>query len=127
MIQISTNSKVFYKKCALCDGLAHQTYVGMSGYVEGTKYNVYECARCFTSFVDPMSNLQEEYEIIYGGDTTKDSATTYYYYLAQGVKQLKNPLKDLENFSAIFWGVGRALKDFGIKKGSKILEVGSGI
>jgi 2-polyprenyl-3-methyl-5-hydroxy-6-metoxy-1,4-benzoquinol methylase len=74
-----------------------------------------------------MTNLQEEYEIIYGGDTTKDSATDYYYYLAHASKQLSNPLKDLGNFSAIFWGVVRALQDEDIKPGSSILEVGSGL
>lgn len=102
-------------------------YEGMSGYVEGTKYDVYECPHCLTSFVDPMSNLKEEYDIVYGGDETKDSNTDYYHYLAYGAKQLKNPLKDLSNFSAIFWAVAKAIKDTGIQPGAKILENGSGL
>ena len=115
------------KQCELCKSMAKRTFTGMEGYVEGTKYDVYECTNCKSSFVDPMTNLQEEYEIIYGGDTTKDSATDYYYYLAHASKQLSNPLKDLGNFSAIFWGVVRALRDENIKPGSTILEVGSGL
>ncbi|MFH1188272.1 MAG: class I SAM-dependent methyltransferase [bacterium] len=115
------------KHCIVCDAEAVRTFKGMSGYVDGTLYDVYECTSCLTSFVDPMSNLKEEYDIIYGKDATKDSATDYYYYLAHGVKKLRNPLKDLGNYSAIFWGVVRALKDKRIKQGSKILENGSGL
>ncbi len=115
------------KVCSLCNSAAEKTYSGMSGYIEGTTYDVYECPSCLSSFVDPMHNLKEEYEIIYGGDTTKDSATDYYYYLAHASKQLSDPLSDLGNFSAIFWGVVRALRDEDIKPGSTILEVGSGL
>ena len=113
------------KICTLCKSQAYRTYEGMSGYIVGTKYDVYECSNCSSSFVDPMSNLKEEYDLIYGKDTTQE--TKYYYYLANGVKKLWNPLADLANYSAIFWGVVKAIKDNNIEKGSKILEVGSGL
>lgn len=113
--------------CVLCNTQAVRTYQGMSGYVEGTQFDVYECQNCLTSFVDPMSNLKEQYDIVYGGDSTKDSNTDYYYYLATGTKQLKHPLKDLSNFSAIFWAVVKTVKDVDIKLGAKILENGSGL
>lgn len=115
------------KICLLCGGDSTITYKEMNGYVEGTKYDVYECANCFSSFVDPMSNLKEEYNIIYGGDNTKDAGYNYYYYLAKGVKNLKNPLKDLYSYCAIFWGVIKAINDNSTKKGAKILEIGSGL
>ena len=115
------------KKCLLCKGDALETYQGMDGYVEGTKYNVYECEKCLTSFVDPMSNLKEEYEIIYGGDEKKEGSYDYYYYLAKGTSQLRNPLPILKNYTAVFWGVIKALEDNKINKGAKILEVGSGL
>ncbi|MFH1626574.1 MAG: class I SAM-dependent methyltransferase [bacterium] len=120
-------SKNNEKICILCGDIAHLTYKGMNGYVEGTKYDVYECINCLSSFVDPMSNLKEEYNIIYGGDNTKDAGYNYYYYLAKGVKSLKNPLKYLYNYCAIFWGVIKAINDSNIKKKAKILEVGSGL
>ncbi len=115
------------KLCLLCEAQTVCVYKGMSGYVEGTSYDVYECTQCHTSFVDPMSNLKEEYDIIYGSDSTKDAATDFYYYLAHGVKKLSDPLNNLRNFSAIFWAVIKAVKDNNIKKGSKILEIGSGL
>lgn len=102
-------------------------YEGMSGYVEGTRYDVYECSQCLTSFVDPMSNLKEEYDLIYGKENTKDAVYNYYYYLAKGVKNLKNPLKVLSNYTAIYWGVKKALDDNHVAPGSSILEVGSGL
>jgi SAM-dependent methyltransferase len=124
MNKISLNP---HKICALCEGEAICVYEGIVGYVEGTTYNVYECSVCNSSFVDPMSNLKEEYDIIYGGDETKDGSYDYYYYLAEGVKKLKNPLKDLANFTAVYWGVVKALRDNHIVKGAKVLEVGPGL
>ena len=115
------------KLCTLCGSQAHRVYEGMSGYVEGTSYSVYECSSCLSSFVDPMSNLKEEYDIIYGKENVKDSVYNYYYYVANGVKNLKNPLEALSEYTAIYWGVKKALLDNHIKKGTKVLEVGSGL
>jgi 2-polyprenyl-3-methyl-5-hydroxy-6-metoxy-1,4-benzoquinol methylase len=116
------------KLCLLCKGGARQVYEGMSGYIEGTHYNVYECSQCLTSFIDPMSNLKEEYDVIYGGKESKrDAGYRYYYYVAKGVKNLKNPFKVLIDYTAIYWGVDKALQEGGIAKGAKILEVGSGL
>lgn len=115
------------KTCALCHVQAPCVYEGMSGYVKGTRYDIYECPQCLTSFVDPMSNLKEEYDLIYGKENTKDSVYRYYYYLAQGVKSSSQPFNLLADYTAIYWGVQKALADEGIKKGAKILEVGSGL
>lgn len=121
------------KKCNLCGGEAKLVFKNMSGYVEGTKYNVYECMNCLTSFIYPMSNLQEEYDVIYGKDLSvtvgnvKDAVYNYYYFLAKGVKQLTNPLKALSEYTAIYWGVSKALKDSNINSGALVLEVGSGL
>ncbi len=124
---MNSTASLLSKTCLLCGSEAHQTYEGMDGYVEGTKYSVYECTNCLTSFVDPMSNLKEEYEIIYGGDDSKEGSYDYYYYIAKGTSQLSNPLPVLKNYTAVFWGVIQALEDNHIKKGAKILEVGSGL
>ncbi len=124
---MSETLKTNFKQCLLCANESRLVFSDMNGYVEGTKYDVYECQNCNSSFVSPMSNLKEEYDIIYGGDKKKDSNTDYYYYLAKGTKKLSNPLKDLENYSAIFWGVIKAVKDNKIKQGAKILEIGSGL
>lgn len=117
--------KPLEKVCLLCNSPAYRIFQGMSGYVLGTKYDVYECSNCNSSFVDPMSNLKEEYDLIYGKETTEE--TKYYYYLARGVKSLRNPLDNLFNYSAIFWGVIKAISDSGTKPGAKILENGSGL
>lgn len=115
------------KKCTLCGGEAKIVFKDMSGYVEGSTYDVYECVNCLTSFIDLQKDLNEEYNTIYSTDPTKDAGYKYYLYLAKASKQLKNPLKDFGNFSAIFWGVVKALSDNKIQKGSNILELGSGL
>lgn len=113
--------------CALCKSPAARVFKGMSGYVLGTKYDVYECSNCNSSFVDPMSNLKEEYDLIYGKENVKDAVYNYYYYVAKGVKNLRSPLKVLSEYTAIYWGVLKAFRDSEIKEGAKILEVGSGL
>lgn len=115
------------KICPLCKSPAYRVFEGMSGYVLGTKYDVYECSNCNSSFVDPMSNLKEEYDLIYGKENVKDAVYNYYYYVASGVKSVKNPLKVLSEYTAIYWGVLKAFKDSDVKEGVKILEVGSGL
>lgn len=115
------------KPCALCGSEALRTFEGMAGYVEGTAYDVYECQQCRTSFVDVREDLGEEYNIIYGTDPTRDAGYNYYLYLAHAAKQLQNPLQDFGNFSAVFWGVVKALADNYVQKGARILEIGSGL
>lgn len=115
------------KICALCGAQAVCIYENMEGYVEGSTYDVYECKNCLTSFIDLNKDLNEEYNTIYSTDPTKDAGYNYYLYLAKASKQLKNPLKDFGNFSAVFWGVVKALSDNNIQKGAKILEIGSGL
>ncbi len=119
--------KVSQKLCPLCGSTAHRTFENMEGYIEGSFYDVYECQECLTSFIDIKKDLGEEYNIIYGTDPTKDAGYNYYLYLAKASKQLRNPLEDFGNFSAVFWGVVKALRDEKIQKGAKLLEIGSGL
>ncbi len=99
----------------------------MEGYVQGSVFDVYECSGCHTSFVLLHGPLEEEYNVIYGTDPTKDAGYAYYLYLAHAARQLKNPLKDFGEFSATFWGVVRALEEEKIPAGARILEIGSGL
>lgn len=127
MPHMNNTSTVVPKLCPLCAGPAKRTFEGMAGYVEGSTYDVYECSNCLTSFIDIKKDLGVEYNIIYGTDPTKDAGYNYYLYLAKASKQLRNPLKDFGNFSAVFWGVVKALKDEKIEKGARVLEIGSGL
>lgn len=113
--------------CTLCGGVSRRVYEGMSGYVEGTRYDVYECSACLSSHVDPMSNLEEEYDIIYGKDNKEDAVYKYYYYLAEGVKHIRNPLKALFSYTAIYWGVKEAFRSISLPSQASVLEVGSGL
>lgn len=114
--------------CTLCGSPARRVYTGMSGYVQGTHYDIYECTVCLSSHVDPMSNLQEEYDSIYGKNNQEEDAVYgYYYYLSQGVKKIHNPLRALFDYTAIYWGVEQALKENNIPETASVLEVGSGL
>lgn len=113
--------------CSLCGAEAVRTYEGMEGYVQGSSFDVYECSECRTAFVALTGSLEDEYNVIYGTDPTKDAGYAYYLYLAHAARQLKNPLKDFGEFSATFWGVVQALEEESIPKGARILEIGSGL
>lgn len=115
------------RDCTLCGMKAHRTYEAMEGYVQGSVFDVYECPGCRTSFVALEGPLEKEYNVIYGTDPTKDAGYAYYLYLAHAARQLRNPLKDFGEFSATFWGVVRALEQQKVPKGSRILEIGSGL
>lgn len=112
--------------CTICEAPSKLVYKKMNGYIEGDFFDIYECTSCTSQFIHPMSNLQESYDKIYGGEDTK-SIYRFYYYLARGAKNISNPLKMLSGFSVMFWAVNYALKNFKINKGAKILEIGSGL
>jgi 2-polyprenyl-3-methyl-5-hydroxy-6-metoxy-1,4-benzoquinol methylase len=114
------------KTCTFCNSEARCVYENMKGYLAGDFFSVYECTSCKSQFVSPMENLEETYNLIYGKEN-ENSLYGFYYYFARGIKKLKNPLKTLSNFTAIYWGVTQFLEKKDIKKGAKILEIGCGL
>lgn len=115
------------KKCSLCDGEVKRTYIGMLGYIENSKFDIYECVNCKASFVDPAKSDERIYNHIYRQVEIIPGYMRYHRF-AELVKKVKNPLDVLANLENTYWAVREALqKSFPNKKDISVLEIGSGL
>lgn len=123
-----TNNKDHSKTCTLCNSQAFRVYEGMIGYIENSKFDIYECANCDASFVDPLSSDESIYNHIYRQAELIPGYTRYSRF-AELVKKVGRPLDVLANLENTYWSVRESLrKIFGDhKKDISILEVGSGL
>lgn len=115
------------KNCALCGAGATRTYVGMIGYIENSKFDIYECNSCNASFVDPLKSPENIYNHIYRQVEIIPGYMRYHRF-AELVKKVKKPLDVLANLENTYWSVREALNNsFSNKNDINILEIGSGL
>ena len=105
-----------------------QTYAGMKGYTEKSKFDIYECTKCDASFVDPLSSDESMYNHIYRQAELIPGYRRYSRF-AELVTKVSRPLDVLANLENTYWAVRKSLIDiFGDSmKNPSILEVGSGL
>lgn len=115
-------------QCPLCEEEASCIYHGMIGYIEHSKFDIYECSKCEASFVDPLVSDESIYNHIYR-QAELISGYTRYSRFAELVKKVERPLDVLANLENTYWSVRESLrKSFGKhKKNISILEIGSGL
>lgn len=113
-------------KCPLCHNSANLKYEGLNGYIEGGKFDVYECTTCNATFVDPLVSDKKLYNYIYN---LGDKAPGYERYLryAQLVLDSENPLKLLADAENVYFGVKEAVEKNFPNKNISILEIGTGL
>jgi SAM-dependent methyltransferase len=115
------------KKCPLCGADAVCTYEQMTGYIEGTAFDIYECKDCNASFADPLLSPESIYNHIYR-QVEHIPGYMRYHRFAELVKRVKNPLDVLSNLENTYWAIRESLrKEFGKRKDINILEIGSGL
>lgn len=116
------------KKCPLCNADAICKYKNMLGYIEGPKFDIYECTNCNASFVDPLSSDESIYNHIYRQVEIIPGYMRYHRF-AELVKKVKHPLDVLSNLENTYWAVREALRKSSPdnKKDISILEIGSGL
>ena len=114
------------KICPLCEGVATLTYVAMKGYIEETRFDIFECKDCLVSFADPLYSDENVYKYIY---EQVEIAYGYerYFRFSRLVKQVDNPLAMLCAAESGYWAVREALQQYFYNKDIKILEIGSGL
>jgi SAM-dependent methyltransferase len=99
----------------------------MKGYIEHSKFDIYECQSCNASFADPLKSSEEIYNHIY---RQVDIIPGYmrYHRFAELVKRVSHPLDVLSNLENTYWAIRESLREeFGDNKNIVILEVGSGL
>lgn len=108
--------------CRLCGAPSEIVAKNHHGYQESISFDIFECNKCNTSFVLPVSFSTEIYQHIYKNASTVPGYNRYYYY-ADEVKKSTSPLTFLASKEPMYWAIKEKLKNF---SGKKILEVGSG-
>ncbi|MBU1136276.1 MAG: class I SAM-dependent methyltransferase [Nanoarchaeota archaeon] len=91
------------------------------GYIEGTKFDIFQCNKCDTHFI-PLKKIYEKiYEKIYSNK--KMPSYRRYYKYSKEIKKQKNPLRFLSDTESSYFPVYNFLKD---KSCLDILEIGCG-
>ncbi|NCN86431.1 class I SAM-dependent methyltransferase [archaeon] len=92
------------------------------GFIENNKFDIFECDKCNTSFIDPTKIDKKVYDIIY--NNKKSPGYDRYLNYLERIKKEKNPLKFLANQEPSYFPIYDFIKN--IKKELDILEIGCG-
>lgn len=115
------------KNCPICNSIAVLRISDMKGYVEETKFGVFECSFCNVAFSDPIANDFKIYDLFYQNADIVPGYERYQRYAALA-RIAHNPLKALASAEAMYWGAVEAIRQkFSDRKDIKIAEVGSGL
>lgn len=111
-------------ECIICKRSAKVIIENFDGYIKDSKYNIYYCCSCNTSFVWPHVVNNKIYDYIY---YMPEIVPGYYRYAlyAKEIKNKKNALDYLSRKEAMYYAVKEILHNY--TKEIKILEVGSGL
>ncbi len=116
-----------YETCLICNDSAKLIHNDFPGYQRPSKFKIYWCKNCNTSFSLPRIDTSNIYEKIYKNVNNIPGYNRYWHY-AENIKNEKEPLKYLCENEDIYWAINEGLrllvKD---KKTSRILDIGSGL
>lgn len=113
--------------CPVCNSIAALQISDMKGYVEGTKFGVFECTDCGVAFSDPIANDFKIYDLFYQNADIVPGYERYQRYAALA-RITNSPLSALTSAESMYWGAVEAIKQKFLKrKDIKIVEVGSGL
>jgi 2-polyprenyl-3-methyl-5-hydroxy-6-metoxy-1,4-benzoquinol methylase len=113
--------------CQVC-GSRVKKVAEISGYFEGSKFEIFECDSCETQFTDFQDNYSKLYDQIYRHAIYLPGYNRY-FYLKENIKEKKFPLEYLSNFEESYQKVINFLKsriDYKDRSNYKIIEIGSG-
>ena len=97
------------------------------GYQEPDTFDIAHCPRCHTGFARAEGvETGPVYEAIYRQIEHVPAYKRYLTY-AKGVLETDAPLDYLAEKEEAYWAVRQHLRDSGLPRGSRILEVGSGL
>jgi 2-polyprenyl-3-methyl-5-hydroxy-6-metoxy-1,4-benzoquinol methylase len=114
------------QRCGICGQTAQLASANTPGYIQGTTFRIFHCVNCNTSFAENKELDTDVYQHIYAQAELAPGYNRYHYY-ARKVREVDAPWAYLQNAEAMYWAVGAAIKDLGISKDARILEVGCGL
>jgi 2-polyprenyl-3-methyl-5-hydroxy-6-metoxy-1,4-benzoquinol methylase len=121
------SKNIIGEQCLICGAEALLKTAEQKGYQAPTKYNIYHCASCNTSFALPRINTDSLYQIIYENREKVPGYDRYWKYY-HTIKNMDSPIDYLANTESAYLGLVYTLKYIlKISKESNILEIGSGL
>lgn len=113
--------------CRLCGGDARLVFPDHCGFQAPTRFDVYECAECETSFAEPLCVDASLYDRVYELAERLPGYERYRRYREQLITS-PDPLGELCRCEDVYWGVREALGEImrGRPAPLRLLELGSG-
>lgn len=113
--------------CRLCGGDAQLAFPGHCGFQAPARFDIYECAECETSFVEPLRGDASLYERVYELADRLPGYERYGRYREQLLRS-PDPLGELCSCEDVYWGVREALDEVVRERQTplRLLELGSG-
>ncbi len=112
-----------FPQCPAC-GVTAVRVGSVPGYVDGTQYEVFNCARCKSALAWPQIASENIYNRIYESGPRVPGYDRYWSY-AQLVEASRTPLATLSEQEECYWAAGQVVRS--MPAGSRILEVGCGL
>jgi SAM-dependent methyltransferase len=109
--------------CTLCGAPARLEQDDLPGYRAGTRFAIYCCTGCGSSFAQPMTVDEKLYEDIYR-NAAHILAYSRYVELSERIMGAPDPLHYLGEQEDDYWGVAQILRAHPNWK--RVLEIGSG-
>jgi len=113
------------RACALCGAPARCVYRGHPGYQAPSRYDIYACAACDTSFAEPLAADDRVYDLVYRNIEHVRGYARYARY-ARTVAHRADALGYLAEEEDCYWAVAEFLATLPPSAGP-IVEVGSGL
>lgn len=117
------------KNCKICNSPSSRVIERLTGYQQGTFFDVYYCKECDTSFVSdvsPQTNVSNSiYDLIYKHSNRVPGYQRYYEY-SEAVLTQKDPLNYLAQMEDMYWAINECISQRKITEKAKIVEVGCG-
>ena len=112
--------------CPLCGGARSALSTAISGYVEGTTFQVMRCDQCNSCSAAPLSVDKKIYEAIYSQPERIAGYARYERY-AETILHVPDPLTYLATREPCYWALTDALRQASSSLDQAILEVGCGL
>ncbi|MGI9530812.1 class I SAM-dependent methyltransferase [Lutimonas sp.] len=114
-------------ECDICYSPATLKEENIQGYQQGTRFKVYHCQNCNTSFSLPRVDASTIYDAIYMNGKDVPGYSRYWRYFSN-IRKQKQPMEYLANSNEAYWAVQKSLSNLVVDKSTvKILEIGSGL
>jgi SAM-dependent methyltransferase len=111
--------------CPICESAVDLIAERYPGYRAPSSFSILGCPACDLRFAHPLASDDAVYDLIYSNVRSVPGYSRYAWFAAEVLRR-RNPLEFLSDYDD-YWAVQRAIRDAGLSREARILEVGSGL